>query len=229
MKGEGKAARAVLITARRSARRPRRGARGLAVERKFVDYVYNASVVATTAGAEADPATALCLNAIAQGDGESSRDGRQSRIVACQIRGRVARVIASDAADVRAPSTCRVLVVLDKQSNNAQLNSEDVLLDLGGLDVNSPLNLQFTKRFTVLKDRVFELNDAVAFGDGVNTASVAGNNHSFIWNIPVNFTTTYSTTAATIAAVTDMSLHVIAISSGTVDTLAYTSRCRFIG
>ncbi len=48
----------------------------LGIEKKFLDMEYDAVITATLAGSEADPATLLGLTSIAQGDGESNRDGR---------------------------------------------------------------------------------------------------------------------------------------------------------
>lgn len=200
------------------------------VELKFVDYNYTATIVNTTAGAEADPGTALCLNAIAQGDGESQRDGRKAVIKSFEIRGFVNFTAQSDAADPAGGQIVRLVLVQDRQTNAAQENSEDVLSDSAGNDVNSMTNLQFEKRFRILRDVRISVEPAVAFTDGTNTGAVSGTTKSFHWKGRLNMPVNYSGTTAVIGSIVDNSLHIIAIASGgTAANLTYTSRVRFVG
>lgn len=204
----------------------------LGIETKFHDcYKAPAAVVATTASAEQDPAAnASCLNAIAQGDGESNRDGRKCLLKSLQIKGQINSTVQSDQADIVEPPMCRVVVVIDHQTNGAQLNSEDVLKDAAGLDMCSLKNLQYSRRFTTLYDQVHTLSPAVAGSDGACTMSVNFSPCYFQLykklNLPVNFTNTTSD----IANIMDNSIHVIAIASGSgLCTLGYQSRVRFVG
>lgn len=204
----------------------------LGLERKFIDYEYDAAVVATVAGAEADPATALSLAAIAQGDGESNRDGRQVRLVSLQMRGYLSWA-ASDTTAFPTRGVVRILVVWDKQTNGAQLNAEDVLLDPTDTDHDliAMRNLQYSQRFQVLKDFFVGKPPTTSGGDADSFATGAAtqefNCYIKLPNIPV----TYSGTTAAIGSITDNSLHVIAItnSTNTVPTLRYISRVRFVG
>jgi len=203
----------------------------IGIENKFYDTGINSTTVPqTTAGAEMDPAANVsCLNAIAQGDGESNRDGRQCKLTSIQVKGYVARGTSSDGADVAISPLVRVLIVWDKQTNGVQLNSEDVLQDAAFDDVNSLRNAQYMRRFQVLYDQTFELGPLTAGTDGANTISQAGPTKRFDFykkiNIPVNFTGT----TADIANITDNSIHVMAIASGGSCTIGYQARVRFVG
>jgi len=216
---------------RRMRRRNVRTAGFLGIEKKFYDTLYNQTAVATTAaGAEADPAGNLkCLNAITQGDGESSRDGRRCIIKSIQVKGFIDADVKSDLADVSSGKKVRVLLVLDKQTNAAQLNSEDVLKDAATIDMTSLRNLQYSQRFKVLHDRVYTLTCGAAGTDGANTNSMAWNTAHFNIFKNVNIPVNYTGTTEDIANIVDNSLHIIAVASTTGTILCYQSRVRFVG
>lgn len=204
----------------------------IGIEKKFFDqYKAPTAIVASTAGAEQDiAANASCINAIAQGDGESNRDGRKCIIKSIQIKGQLNSTVQSDQADVIEPPMVRVMVYIDYQTNGAQCNSEDVLNDAAGLDMCSLRNLQYSRRFHTLYDRVFTMAPATAGTDGANTMSVNFRPIFFQvfkkMNLEVNFTGTTSD----IANITDNSIHVLAIASGAgLATIGYQSRVRFVG
>lgn len=204
----------------------------LGIENKFIDYTVSGSTIAdTNTGAEQDPATANSISAIAQGDGESNRDGRKALINSVLIRGSVLLQGLGSVSTVQEPVVVRVALVLDQQTNGAQLDSEDVFLPATNVE-HAFRNLQFTRRFRVLRDKTFVLNPQAAAGTGsVNdTSPVITAFNWFIGNlkIPVTFTDT----TAVVANIMDNSLHVIAftssISAGLV-LLNYQSRVRFTG
>lgn len=211
--------------------RPDSQRRMIVPELKFLDtYLTAQSLGTTVAGSEVDPATFLCLNAIAQGDGESNRDGRQVVVKSINIRGDVSQTAIQDQADARASTVVRLLLVKDKQTNGAQLNAEDVLLDTSGLDVHSHRNLQYEQRFEVLWDKTIQLDFTTSQSDGVNTASTAGQKKPFhIYkklDMPVNFTDT----TAVVGSIADNSLHLIALATVAGScTISYQARCRFFG
>lgn len=208
----------------------------LGIERKFVDYGYSAALVAPTdaAGGEADPATALALNSIAQGDGENQRDGRRATIQSAFVSGIVSLGPQQDANDPTASPTIYIALVMDKQTNAAQLNSEDVFTNpaASALAAASPLrDLQYSKRFQVLDSCV--IDDWYKFGqaDGANTASFNGPSRSFKLSWKGKMITNYVGTTAVVASIADTSLHVIAYATTTsgAPTLTYNSRVRFMG
>lgn len=194
----------------------------LAIEKKFVDLFFSGAIATSLTGAEADP-TALCLNAIVQGDGESQRDGRQVILNSVQVKG----FVEIPAGTVNTDRVVEVYVVMDTQTNGAQLNSEDVLVDAAGGSqaVNCFHNLQYSKRFKVLKHQRFDMPGYSAW-NGTSFAQVTS---AFDWyiklpNVKVNFTGT----TGTVSTIADNSIHVIAVSSQSAN-LRYSSRVRFQG
>lgn len=203
----------------------------LGIENKFYDTRYGETAVSTTtAGSEADPGAGIsCLNAVTQGDGESQRDGKKIMMRSIELRGRVGALNLADDADPPASYTVRVLLVLDTQTNGAQLNSEDVLLDQGGTKYLDNRNLQYSSRFRILWDKYFTIEPFHAMADGANTGAFSMKDQIFRvyrkLNIPVNYT---GTTEA-IANITDNSLHVIALGNNANAFVEWVSRLRFVG
>lgn len=203
----------------------------LGKEVKYVDHLYDAATSTTIQGSEADPATALALNATAQGDGENSRDGRHAQFSSLHIRGVLTWAANANATTPEVPGFVRLMVVLDTQTNGAQFSAEDVLEDTGDddLDAVSLRNLQNTQRFKVLKDIYLRRPTLVGSFDGTSTDYAACNQPFAIDLSKLSIKTTYSGSTAVIGAIADNSVHVIAIRNGTnACTLRYTSRMRFI-
>jgi len=122
-------------------------------ELKFVDSEVSAdSLGKTVAGSEVDPAQDS-LNGVAQGDGGSNRDGRITFIHSLHIRGAIAFNHSQTFTTPTTAGFVRLALVLDTQTNGAQLNAEDVFKDptSTALDWCFLRNLQYTKRFRVLK------------------------------------------------------------------------------
>ena len=114
--------------------------------KKFVDYG-RASIDLgdSITGAEVDPATANCLNGIAQGNTENEYLGRGYDVMSIMVTGHIEwKNFALDAQ--RYGELVRLLLVWDKQTNGAQFNAEDVLLSTisGGSAIDAPRNLEYT-------------------------------------------------------------------------------------
>lgn len=203
----------------------------LGIEKKFVDYEYDAAVVQTVASSEADPATALCLNVTAQGDGPSEHDGRSQRALSVEIKGQVTWS-ATDAATPSEPGYVRILVVHDRQTNGAQFNAEDVLDDPtdADLDTLAMRNVEFEKRFRILKDIIVKKpNNGSFVWDGTSAPSEAAYAPFKIFCKLNGMVTNYTSTTAAIANIKDNSIHVMAIGEGGAAVLRYISRVRFYG
>ncbi len=198
----------------------------LGIETKFIDYTYASAFVATMTGAEADPTTADSLSAIAQGDGESNRDGRKCTLISLHMRGHV-QLDPVTGSSASSPKIMRVIVVWDTQTNGTQLNSEDVILAATHVE-HGFRNLQFSKRFRILKDATFTLNPLAGAGDGT-ADDFAAVNRSFKWNFKLGIPVIHKGTTAVVANITDNSLHVIAFASDINCALRYESRIRFVG
>lgn len=232
-----------MVVYRQPVRRSRPPAYSLSVEKKFFDS--SRSVVALTAptnaaGGEVDPATLACLNCPAQGDGETQRDGRQISMHSINIRGVVN--VASQNNQIAGDTIPDVFIalVLDRQTNGAQLASEDVFSNPGGssLLATSPFrNLEWTKRFRVLKTVKISAQEFAGsiqpVFDGTNIeqqgSMVPFSMYYDLKGMKTNFLT--GQTSSVIAAVADNSLHVVAYASNlsTTPTLLYNARLRFTG
>lgn len=210
---------------------------GLGVENKFYDTVQtNTALVAPTdaAGGEVDPDTLLTLSAMAQGDGESTRDGRKCTIISIQVKGVIKEDVLSDQADMPNYQRYFLALVQDTQTNGAQLDSEKVFINPAAATslAAAPLrNLQYEKRFKVLWQKSFQRQMKTSFNDGGATASVSGSITPFAIYKKVKIPVLFSAITAGITSVTDNSLHLIAYAMTTAGapTIAYNCRLRFVG
>lgn len=229
------ASRALMIAARRTVpmANPRSGGY-LGIENKFVDYEYDAAISQAVAGGEADPAAVLSLSAMAQGDGESQRDGRKCVLTSVQLSGycELTPIFSAVGSDVGLAATVRLVLVQDTQTNGAQLNAEDVIKAPTDTDLN-PVgfrNLQFSKRFRVLADKTIHLEPQTM---RTETAVIdqAGVRKGFKIYKKLQVPVDHSGTTAAVSTITDNSLHLIAFT-GANDSpirLRYQSRVRFQG
>ncbi len=119
----------------------------LNVEYKFLDTIVTAGSVGTS------PVINQLTN-IVQGDGGSSRDGNQVKVVGIYLN--YLCTINASATNTQ----IRVLLVHDSQTNGAIYTSGDLLSDITAVDsIVAPLNLDNKYRFKVLYDRVHHLSD----------------------------------------------------------------------
>jgi len=211
----------------------------LGIEKKFYDTSLSGSalVVGTTlAGTELDPSATSMISTPVQGDGEQNRDGKQISCMYMELNGTIKTIATETTVNPVDMVLCYVAVVLDTQTNGAQLNSEDVFKNTSAgvrTSANPMKNLLFGKRFRILKAKCFNLSPkspgALAANDfNYNSAAAV-----LKWFIPlrglkINFN---GGTTASVANVIDNSIHVIGWTSS--DTLApeisYNARLRFMG
>lgn len=219
-----------------SRRRNLRTAGYVGIEKKFYDTSYSSTIPAPTdaTGAEADPATVLTVSAPAQGDGEQNRDGKKIIAKYLEIKGSVRSAPTINQTAGPAAPHVLVAVVLDTQTNAAQLNSEDVFKNQLASALTAPSSmrdLEYGARFKILKQDVFKLQPRLVY-DGTNI-EVAGDSIFFSWYIPLNnLVINFNGTAtAGVASVLDNSIHVIAYAQDATlsPALAYNARLRFIG
>jgi len=209
----------------------------LGIETKFYDTALAATPVATSAdmtGGEYDPSATSMISTPAQGDGEQNRDGKKIVVKNVQLKGTLSRVASEDAVDPPAPEKVFVALVLDTQSNAAQMNSEDCFKNLANTPIASvtPMrNLLYNNRFRILKSDIFDLDAKTLGVEGNNLHSAAGLSCTFDWyvdlkSLPILFN---AGTTSSIANVVDNSIHVIAFSVSGAATLTYNARIRFVG
>ncbi len=216
-----------------------RAAGFLGIEYKFYDKSLVASALTAPTGAtggEHDPSGTVMLNTVVQGDGESNRDGRQIRMCSIQIKGTIScgNQATQSAAD---PATTVVIyLVLDTQTNGAQMNSEDCFTNpsaSAALAAFPHRNLKFAKRFRVLARELIVLQNPAIANDAAATGNIVQQGLVRPFNIYKKLDTTvnYSDTIENVSAITDNSLHVIAFctNTGLAPFINYNSRLRFVG
>jgi len=212
----------------------------LSIERKFYDNGLTATALTAptdATGGEYDPSATSMMTTPDQGDGPSQRDGKEIAMLYLQINGTIAIPKVETAADP--PNGCSVFVaiVLDTQTNAAQMNSEDCFKNTSNLAANNVVphkNLLFGKRFRILKERVFNMDVTTLSHFADDSFSWSGQRKYFKWFIPLNGMKVKfnAGTTASVANVIDNSIHVIAYASnitGVAPTISYQSRLRFVG
>lgn len=210
------------------------------IEWNFFDCSRSAGLVSTadSAGGEIDPTTLNCLNCPAQGTGETSRLGRQITMGSIYVKGMVNISQQSNQTATDIIPTVMIALVLDKQTNGAQLNSEDVYTNQSGFSTLAPMpmrNLENIQRFQVLKTvRIGPQEIAGSIQpvyDGTNIEQMGANvpfeMYVNLKNMKVNFIS--GETGSSVSAIADNSLHLVAFCSnvGTAPSVLYNSRLRF--
>lgn len=203
-----------------------------AVEEKFLDLSVQAAFAsASTNFSRADPTTVDCLNAMAQGDTGTTREGREVVLKDIELRLKVYRDNKISGTNASNPGLSRVVLYMDKQTNGAVPASvDDVMATTGGMPNLSYKNLVNDKRFVILRDEVVKFDSPPLTWDSGHI--VEGGNAKFLhWLVPLNnMKVTFTGATGTIAAITDRSLHVLFASDINVTTsLDYVSRLRYFG
>lgn len=184
-------------------------------ERKYFDSdtlsVALAQLTTNFAGGELDPAANSIFTPVT-GDDFNNRTGRKVQVV--NLKGNVRVDVPAQADQTAVDSACliRLLLVMDRQTNAAQLNSEDVITSGAGAGATLMFqNPAFFGRFRVLKDKRITLHPVVAAYDGANVEQGGVTRH-FKFNIKfkkpvvVHFN---GTNGGTIADIIDNSFHLI--------------------
>jgi len=216
----------------------------LGVELKYLDTCSTAvSINSPTdcSGGEVPPTAGStgCLSAPAQGDGPQNRDGSKMIMKRIYMTG-VIRV-GNEEAQATPETTPIVFLALvkDKQTNGAQLNSEDVFTNQSAQSIQAATvqrNMSFTNRFEVLKSMQLRIPATSASNDAAGTFGVHGIDVPF--KLKKNFgpegcRVQFNVTGATadVANVIDHSVHLIAFTSSTLmtPTISYNCRMRFVG
>lgn len=204
------------------------------MEKKFATFEYEGTIVNTVAGASADPATALSLTAIAAGDGPTHRDGRHIKVLGVFLRGQVLFSALSPSVDIPLGDYVRIAIVLDTQTNGAQLSVPDVFSDVTDTDLDTMAfrNLEYTQRFKVLKDFVVRRPYMPVVAPTGTTYASSGT--MVPWKVNLSFMKrplqiNYTNTSADISNCVDNSIHVIAMAVRNDNVLRYVARTRFVG
>ena len=205
-------------------------------ERKYYDQFKNNTAFAdggsnTISGMldpTAAPANVNTLFAPIQGDDYNTRQGRKVHIMEVKVRGSVNVPAIANLAVGRVAGFVRLIMVIDKQTNAAQMNSQDLISNR----ITGFQNPAFFGRFRILKDKTFNLPQPVMSWDGTNMET-GGFQIPFKWKFKfrkpllVHFN---GTNGGTIADIIDNSLHMVGWTSDLTTTpgLSYNSRTTFI-
>lgn len=213
-------------------------------EMKYFDTENQGTAIAATsttwvAGTIVDPtttinlgsaavATPLCLFAPIVGAALNQGIGRAVKMMKCKVRGAV--VIPRQAAQAAADNgiEVRMLLVLDKQTNSAQMTGAQLMRDAGNAytTLNSYQNPDNFGRFQVLKDKRIAISNPNLSGspttaDMVQQGIIRPFKFSYRFKKPLEVRFN-ATNGGTVADIVDHSLHfLIAVPDVTLGPLVY--------
>lgn len=219
-----------------SSKRRTYGSSALAPEKKFLDTslgVTNFVASTDATGGMLDPSATVMVSTPAQGTTASDRDGKKIVCKYLEIKGTVGMSSVTNQTGALDPIRVFVAVVLDTQTNVAQMASENCFKNTGGTAVNNAVpmkNLLFGPRFRLLKTHTFLLHFSPASYDGTNI-EIGGDFRTFTWFIPLkNLVINFNAgTTTSIVNVIDNSIHVVGYASSALAFITYAARMRFIG
>lgn len=207
-------------------------------ETKYVDHDRHSGTIAsslTYAGGEADPPTVNCLNGIVQGNAATERDGHVVVLTRLHIRG-VVRIDPKFQDTAETPDWINIFVVLDTQTNGAQMNSEDLIINIDPTSVsqqaNPQRNMLFGTRFKVLKHwRMVAMPSHSYSGQASpNLLAINGWARGFELYKKMRLPVRFNDANGTVSSIVDNSIHVIAVHQGFQTAyIDYSSRVRFVG
>lgn len=202
----------------------------IGLENKFVDYQRGVGNFSLAWGL-LNPTAAITQGITAQGDGPSNRDGKRYTIHKLYIRGVIGfpQVLADTSPQQQ--QICRLMLVLDRQSNGANLTPANVVANTT-VPVNATQNLENTSRYRVLRDKTYYVRPQIVIQNGT-TPTFANQQAVQTFKMTVKFpkglVVNMNNTTADIANVVDNSIHLMGVATSTGVNIAYTTRARFTG
>lgn len=186
-------------------------------------------------GAQLDP-TSGTLGAVTQGVGSTQRLGRSIRMRSINIKGTVDIPISPTTSTAQQMPSIVLYLVLDTQTNKAQLDSQDVIggaITSGSLATAGYRNIEHIERFKILKTWRYQFpQPAIGPNADTTTWDTYGIKKSFHMFKSFNIGQRYvSAGGATIGAIVDNSLHLIGMcnDTGTVPGIEFNVRMGFTG
>lgn len=205
------------------------------LSRKYLD-LYNDTAVLTTSLATAvhDPTTTDCLSAMGTGDSPNTRDGYGVQWWKIDIKGTVELVATGAAAATRTYGNVLIALVQDNYTNKTQMGALDCYKNISG---NTNLatclfrNLESATRFKVLATKKIYFEPPEQTWNGTNLYTSGGLKEFELKHYFGGEWVNMLGTGSTVAAHSDKSLHLIAITdmNGETVNLKYHSRLRFTG
>jgi len=173
-----------------------------------------------------------CINSVPQGDGDSERTGRVTYVHSVHIHGRIFSLGGMDFASQAKDQVCRVIIYLDRQTNEDQVDCEFVMTEQDD-DILSFRRLGFMQRFEVLAQFRIRLRH------GRNTFLQSNGLWAHVPNIQhfdgeyqfkEPLVVNYATAGGDVDDIADSSIHVCAVGSDEdlgPPALQYVTRVRY--
>lgn len=177
--------------------------------------------------------TTTCLSGVAQGDGESNRDGRKYTIWSLFMRIEIVQGLISGSVQAL-DCAVRVIVFIDKATHGTVVNPLDVIqLTTIGSQVSGHINLHNTERFEILLDKWWRCNMGDRSFPNSNLTVWASSGYEtkpfdFEVNFPHGLEVISVGVDGDIGNITNNSIQVIAGTTN-LGFLSYQSRIRFTG
>lgn len=208
------------------------------LELKFYDLADNGIAPGNNgnmSGGTIDNNTIDCLNAMAEGNNQSTRIGRKITMKNIQIRGTIKWASTKLLTDPNIYAPVYIAIVLDTQNNSGTgLVSQNVFTNpgLSTQCIANPLrNLEYTSRYRVLKwGRYTNKGDNSAVDAATDHFSSAGFELPFTLFCNLNnMQVLYNASTPNSTDITDNALHLVAFARGSDVTISWNSRLRYVG
>ena len=207
------------------------------IERKYFDNFLLANTIPSNTAAaalEANPSATSMVNTVPRGTAQLNRDKREIIMHNLLIRGVIETPIAIDKTANSDIPYAFISIVMDRKTNGLALASEDVYTNIGAsIKTGTSLvrNMNYTKRFKVLKSMHIKLNRPMATFDGTNIEYGATTTPFEIYVDLKGIKVNYTAAADNISSISDNSIHVLCTVNHTslVPVLSYVSRLKFTG
>lgn len=210
------------------------------IELKFYDQYVDGTNFDSTAGTpwivSPQGTSTLCLNTVAQGDGESNRDGRQIKMKSLDFRCLIRYPPQNNVLSLSTVPMVCVWVILDKQCNGTAPSATSIVdTSTGGVGIDCVAyfnDIANGKRFKVLcREVLTPISPGCAFDSAQGDNDATGSQFYFEKHINLNsLAVNYTNTTEAIASIADCAIYVMAASDvASTPIISYRSRLRFVG
>ncbi len=202
----------------------------IGLENKFHDFSHNGSMSLTWSNE--DPTTRLCISSVPQNDSATGRDGRVYHITSLFVRGYINELTLESQTGPIKESAVKLVMVLDKMTNKAQLTATDVMDNALQDDILAFRKMEFTSRFRVLKSQSWVVKQQQMNEGGINLFATP-KTYMPIFNWAVKFNPPLKVTCTgvggNIDSIIDNSIHIIGINPEATCKVQYHARIRYKG
>lgn len=207
----------------------------LGIELKFEDYEVSGEDCGFNVWASLNPTPQKCLNGVTQGHAEDERIGKSYLIKSLQIKYIVLIPGTITSATHDGEIFVRLAIVLDSQTNGAQMDPEDPWEPTDSNPLLAWRDLESTTRFRVLMDKKFIFQaKTVSIGTTGGFSSPKQSTNilqKFItFNPPLKIVC--QDPGATVSSIIDNSIHIMGITNADGDVrkaqVSYVARIRYV-